>query len=763
MRIEDVDPFIGSEPADLPDPDGLAGTWWWPKPPIGNTHPGATHPFGMVSVCPTSGAYPTGYGRYDRSTEGVPPRLHDDLVTSGFTHFHQSGTGAIRKYYNYLRVTPMTAPLDDLGARWRVTAEAASPGWYQATLDNGIICDLTVGPRSAVHRYTFPATESPRVVLDCAHGGLAIDQGETVPLRGDVAVLDPASAAGTVVMEGVPVSFHATCDAPDWRLMPWYDRRLMYGGAQLRFDAIRPTTLRRFGVIWVGPPGVEVTVEIQVGLSLRGIDQAAANLAVDLGQTTPRTITTRPDRAGIAGNHGREVTPAFATRLGMTATTWQDHLDLVTVEGGDATRRSVFATALYHSLIKPCMAGGESPFWDGDGPFAFDISTMWDLYRTHLPLLTTLLPRRATELAMALITVCEFEGNFPIGYRMARGADRFTRQGSALAHTFLADLCALKPAALDWNWAVSLMASDLTRLWGEEYIEQGLAHPVTHTLDLGLGYHCTAQIARRVGDPDFAERLEGLATNWVNAYDPTTGLVIDSQYYEGGRWNYSFRLLHDMAQRIRLAGGDDRFVTILDTFFGQGADPVEQLGVAPKPDQVAAGYALNRFEGLNNEPDMDAPWCYHHAGRPDRTADIVRDIVDNQFDVGRGGLPGNDDSGGLSSWYVWACVGLFPQPGQQSLLVGPPAFPHVEITVDDGQAAFVIDAPGADDVDQATGRRLPRYVTGARLDGRPLERAWLSTAEVAAGGHLVLDLSPEPAGWGAAHRPPSLTPHGAAP
>ena len=130
--IGSVDPFIGTDVAELPQPSGLAASWWWPKPPIGNTHPGATMPFGMVSACAYSGAYPTGYGCFERSTEGVPKRREAQVVASGFTHFQQSGTGAIRKYYNYLRVTPMLEPLDALGATWPITSEVAEPGCRHA-------------------------------------------------------------------------------------------------------------------------------------------------------------------------------------------------------------------------------------------------------------------------------------------------------------------------------------------------------------------------------------------------------------------------------------------------------------------------------------------------------------------------------------------------------------------------------------------------------------------------------------------------------
>lgn len=167
--IEWVDPFIGTTETQLPERTGLAASWWSPKPQIGNTHPGATHPFGMVSACAYSGAYPTGYGQFDLSTEGLPPRLYDEPLASGFTHFQQSGTGAIRKYYNYFRVTPMLEPLDALGRSWSLSDEEASPGRYAATLGSGVRTELTVGPKSAVHRYTFPRHRDARLQIGRAH------------------------------------------------------------------------------------------------------------------------------------------------------------------------------------------------------------------------------------------------------------------------------------------------------------------------------------------------------------------------------------------------------------------------------------------------------------------------------------------------------------------------------------------------------------------------------------------------------------------
>ena len=725
-----VDPFIGTEVTELPPPNGLAATWWWPKPQIGNTHPGATYPLGMVSACAYSGAYPTGYGRYELSTEGVPSAMYRRQVASGFTHFQQSGTGAIRKYYNYFRVTPMLLPLDDLGQLWDLDDEVAEPGYYAATLASGIRCEITVGPKSAVHRYTFPRHRNARLVIDFSQGGLAIPHGATVPLRAHLQTLAPGVAQGEVVMEGAPLAVHVECDTPQWRQLLWYDRRLMPGGTRLDFDYIRPTTLRPFGLMWAGPTEVGQTVELRFGFSLRGVEHARQNLLRDCG-----------DEPSV-----------FESRRAATTDAWDAHLGAIEVESTSAERRTVFDTALYHSLIKPCMAAGESPFWGHDGPFAFDISTMWDIYRTQLPLLTTLVPDRAVELAQALLHICEEEGNLPVGYRMARGADQFSRQGSALAHTFFADLCRLGLPGVDWDWALVHLHNDLRRTYGEEFLLRGAAHPISHTLDLAFGYWCASRVAEHLGDDDLVEMFEPLAAQWVNAFDLTTGLVKDSTYYEGGKWNYSFRLVHDMAARIALSGGDEAFVETLDRFFGFGADPVKQPGVRPGMEEMVAGYALHRFEGLNNEPDMEAPWAYQYAGRPDRTAEVVHAVLQHQFGTGRGGLPGNDDSGGLSSWYVWASLGLFPVAGQNLFLLNAPSWRSSRLRVAGGDlrietTGFVEPTPGGP----------AQYVQSVRLDGEPLERSWLTGTEVHRGGVVSVELGPQPSGWGTVVRPPSVS------
>jgi putative alpha-1,2-mannosidase len=361
-------------------------------------------------------------------------------------------------------------------------------------------------------------------------------------------------------------------------------------------------------------------------------------------------------------------------------------------------------------------------------------------------------PQRAVELANALLSIAEEEGNLPIGYRMAKGADRFSRQGSALSHTFLADLCQLGLRGIDWDWALCHLDTDLRNSYGEEFLIRGVTNPITHTLDIAFGYLCTEKLARYVGDIQLAGQLERLARRWINAFDPETGLLVDSSFYEGGKWNYSFRLVHDMHARIELAGGDAAFTRMLDSFFGYGADPVKQLGERPSATELSAGYALNRFEGLNNEPDMEAPWAYHYVGLPHRTAEVVHAAVDNQFGLGRGGLPGNDDSGGLSSWYVWASLGLFPVAGQSLYLLNAPAF--AQARVDFGGRELTIDTTGFAEPEPGG---PAQYVRSATFNGQPLNDSWLPARDLHQGGTLRLELGPEPSAWGRTTRPPSVS------
>ncbi len=720
-----VDPFIGTEPEDLPPRSGIAATWFWPKPHIGNTHPGACLPFGMVSVMPYSGGYPTGYGRYGKSLEGHPPRFMQELQISGFTHFQQTGVGAIRKYYNYCRVTPFAEEcggLSSVGMLFPITNEEAMPGFYTCVIQpHGIRAEITVTQRGAIHRYTFPKSNGSGLAVDFSHGGIDIEDGRTIPLRAEYALQGNLGAEACVTMEGLPIRMSLEVSGFDTHTAAgslWEDGDVLSGEKEKAYEYMRESTYVPFGVAFCGPTEEGQVVELKVAFSFRSRRKANEN------------------RLSAAQE--------FSVAKRIAKQSWEKGLRRIQIQGGTPAQQRTFYTALYHSLIKPSEAKNESPFWPWDGPFFFDFSTLWDMYKTQLPLVLTLFPEQGAEIVNALLTVVEMEGNFPIGYRLARGYDRFSHQASALGHVVIADAFHRRLPGIDWERAVTMMTKDLGRAYGEAFFQEGIVHPLTHTLDLAYGCFCTALIAREVGDTAASDHILKYATQWKNAFDQS-GILRESTYYEGSRYNYSFRLLHDMASRIKLAGGDASFVKMLDTFFGYDAAAVQQPGVFPCREEMAEGESLGRFEGLNNEPDMESPYAYIYAGRHDRACEVIRAGLTQCYGDTPGGMVGNDDSGGMSSWYVWSALGIFPVAGQDVFLLGSPLFDRAQIQLGRSRS-LVIEAVGGGD-----GRQ---YVQAVFLNGVQHQRPYLCWEEMASGGILSFEMTSTPTIW-TRERPPS--------
>ncbi len=713
--LDDVDPFVGSEPMDVPIPEGLASSWFFPKPMIGNTHPGATLPFGMASSCAYTGGYPTGYGLWGKCTEGMPPRLFEDRLCLGFTHFHPSGVGAIRKYYNYVRVVPSTLALGGLASLnepRRLIHEQAKPGYYGCELEGtGIRAELSVTRRGTVHHYTFQEAGDAVLMIDLSHGGIALEDTRTIPQQGTCEITGANTFASEVVLEGVPLCTSAAVryyeEEPTARL--WLGDEILEDRDELSFRYIRESTFKPFGVIFTMPVEAGHQLELRMGFSWRSIRKAHKHL---------------PSRS-------------FRVVKEQAAERWAEKLGAIDVEGGTEAQRRTFRTSQYRSLIKPCEAHDESPFWPWDGPFYFDMSTMWDLYKTQLPLAMSLDPEFGSTFINALLNIVEIEGNFPIGYRMARGYDRFAHQASALAHVTIADALTYGIPDIDWERAATMMMRDLSRGgMGETFMREGIVHPITHTLDLAYGCYCTARVAQHIGDERLCAQMIEKADNWANAFDPETGLLRHSTFYEGGKWNYSFRLLHDMHSRMTLSGGPGAFADQLDRFFGFGAPAVEQVGLSPTNERMREGYDLHRFEGLCNEPDMEVPYAYAFAGRHDRLCKVVREGL-RLFTPTPGGMVGNDDSGAMTSWYVWSALGLFPVAGQDLFIIGSPLFERSVIRLPGGD--FTIESPATSD-DR-------RYVASAMLNGQPLDRPFLSWSDLIS-GTLRLEMSAEPKGWG---------------
>ncbi|MBL7200196.1 MAG: glycoside hydrolase family 92 protein [Anaerolineae bacterium] len=720
-----MDPFFGNGTIDLPKPEGIAATWFFIKAQTGNTYPGACAPFGMFSACAYSGAYPTGYGLNAPNTHATPARRFDQYVASGFTHLQQSGTGAIDTYYNYARVTPLTGGLDGLGTRWALEEERALPGTYAATLaGTGIRAELTASPRAALHRYTFSGAGEARIAVDFSTGGIDYPRMRTLPTKGEIVLTSPNAAQGVVWMEGLPIYIYVETDMPGASSALWLDRKELPGRGTLTLKGISEANYQPFGVVFSAQAEGAAVAHVRVGLSLRSVEQARHNALQTEGQSFDQVVRA-------------------------TQRMWNAYANRVEVSGGTDAQRTVLYSSLYHSLLKPADWRGESPYWEDDAYYV-DYATMWDQYKTQLPLILTLYPERGRDVVKSLLSLAEHAGGFPNGYVLNADLAQFDNQARALAHYALADAYHRRIEGIDWRRALQVMAADLKQARNRSFFEEGLVYPVTHTLDLAGACHCTAQIAEALGESTLYEEMMDLSTRWRSAYDPATGRLIEAQYYEGGLWNYSFRLLHDMAGRIALYPTEADFVADLDRFFGYGAPPVVQPTDPADRDHMRWGHSLNRFEGYNNEPDIETPYAYLYAGRHDRAAEVVRAGIRFMYTTGRGGLPGNNDSGGLTSCYVWNAVGLFPVTGQPVMLIGSPIFDRATLQV--GRRAFTVQAVGNSEENL--------YVQGATLNGAPIDRAYITVDELLAGGTLTLTMGPLPSGWARhpASRPPSYSP-----
>jgi putative alpha-1,2-mannosidase len=682
--VDWVDPFIGTTDTAVPAAEGIAAYWAWFKPKHGHLHPGATSPFGLVSVVPYGAGYPTGYWR---GYEGGP--------CSGFTHFQQSGTGGTGTYYNFVRVAPLRGALTFARPAYMLDDESAAPGVYRARIaSRDIDAAVTVTRRTAFHRYVFNGKDPAHLVIDLTQSYDGWNARKIMrPTAADFALTAANAAEGKVEIGGLPLYFHLEVDGKIEDSGAWA------GDAKLSGRGPHGLSPGRFGLWFSFKP--DTTAQLRIAFSFKSVAQARANLAEELP----------------SADFDRAVAEARAR--------WAEQLGRIRVDGGMPNDRTLFYTALYRALIKPGNGTGENPFWENSQPWYVDFSTLWDVYKTQAPLLTTFYPERGRDIANALLDIAVHHGDFPDGYLMPNEFRLGEEQGVDFAQTIIADAWQKRVPGIDWPKAVPRMVKGL----------RATARYSDAALQYAYASACLIPLAEKYGDEAMVRALRKQAAGWRTAFDPATrrlppkaGMPYGYTLYEGGPWNYSFTLWHDMPGLIGLYPSRESFVQELDKFFGYMGD---------------AGADLP-FEGLNNEADMEVPFAYVFAGRPDRTQEIVHAIRQYRFATGRGGWPGNDDSGGTSSWYVWNALGLFPLVGRDIYLIGTPQFPRATFEI--GGKSFTIEAVGVSPD--------AYYVQSAELDGRPLDRAWLRFDELAHGGHLVLRMGTKASEWGAAQPPP---------
>jgi predicted alpha-1,2-mannosidase len=691
--------------------------------------PGAATPFGMTQVSPDTRG-PVAYSGY----------LWTDPQIQGFSNVHLSGPGV--KKAGDIPLMPTLGPvLSSSPGRNASTfdhvTEKAEPGYYKVNLASGVGVELTATTHTGLQRYRFPPTSQANVLLDVSRSVEGVHAG-------GIQVVDTDTVRGWT-RGRYPVWFEADFSRPFSSYGTYTGATLSPGSKQARGIGVGG---------WVSFDALtQQEVTVRVGISF--VDAAGAR----------RNLAAESPRFDFEGTRSR------------ARAAWNTELAKVQVTGGTLLDRRTFTTALYHALLHPNV------FSDADGRYrGFDNRvhratgrlqyanfSSWDTYKAQNQLLASLWPTRYHDMLLSLLADAREGGKLP----------RWGEENLDAAHmsgdpTIPAIVDGYCRGVLDKGSAAALYVAMKALVAKRQPSWRAKGYVPLQTSDSGAGTtleyggadFALALMADRLGHPADARRFTALATayrklldpqtkwirprnddgSWLTPFDPTN----ETGFQEGNSWQYSWLAPHDARGLFSRMGGDASAVSRLDTLFSEAAGSLVPIAVAEAENRATAFglvYRTNQY-APGNEHDLQASWMYAFARQPWKTQSVQRQLQ-GVFRPTVEGLPGNDDLGSLSAWYVWSALGLGPvTPGAPFYVVGSPMFPKA-----------VLDLPGPDLTILAPGASLTgKYVQSATLGGRPLDRAWVTHSQLRTGRVLTLQMGRSPSTtWAASAVPPSLT------
>jgi len=725
--VDCVDPFIGTTN-------------------FGTCNPGAVIPHGMMSVVPFN-VMGSAANRYDKDARWwSTPYERTNSFFTGFAHGALSGVGCpdMGALLTMATAGPLAIDYKEYGTTY--TGETVSPGYYAATLDRyGIRAEATATARTSVERYTFPEGQG-HILLNLGEG-LTNESGATVR-RVSATEIEGSKLLGTFCYNPqavFPVYFVLRVSKTPSAAGYWKKQRPMTGvEAEWTPDNGHYKLYTKYGRELSGDDvGYWFTfddlhdgeqVEVRMGISYVSTENARRNL--DAEQAAGATFDTIHEQA-----RGR----------------WNDDLLRIRIEGGTEEQRTVFYTALYHTLIHPNLlsdVNGEYPLMERSGETGiatdgdrYTVFSLWDTYRNVHQLLTLVYPERQIDMVRSMVDMSREWGWLPKWELYGR--ETFTMEGDP-AIPVLVDTWRKGLRDFDMETAYAAMKRSATtpgaqnplRPDADPYVEKGYIplgffagdnsgdNSVSHALEYYVADAALAWLAEERGDLDFAAELRRRAAGWKNYYSPESGTLrpitpggefltpFNPQqganfesvpgFHEGSAWNYTFFVPHDIEGLARAMGGRRHFVEKLQRVFDEGLyDP------ANEPD-IAYPYLFSRFWGEE--------W---------RTQKEVARLLSAHFTTAADGIPGNDDTGTMSAWAVFSMMGFYPDcPGEPYYTLTTPIFDRIEIDTAGGTLTIEKHGEGA-------------YIRRMTLGGRPLTKYRLTHDELIRGKNLIFELKTE--------------------
>lgn len=650
--------------------------------------------------------------------------------------------------------------------------ETATPYYYCADLLTwGIQAELTATQEAAYYRFTFPAGSSGHLVL-------SLGDNAELTVIGNNAVEGSQRIEG-MVGNAAPTGretrayFYAEFSAPFDSFQTWHNGDLSRDTKQAG---------NRIGFVTDSSTTDGEKIEVRVGLSYISTEQARLNLQREIP----------------AWNFEKVKADARAV--------WNSALGAVRTEGGTERQRTIFYTALYRSLGRMTditeagkyFSSYDHAIHNAEGHDFYIDDGLWDTFRSLHPLQLLLDAKQQEDMVCSYLRMYEQSGwlpSFPsvageqavmIGHHAAEFIlDTYAKgyRDFNVDEAFAAmRKNATEATMLPWSRAPLI---DLDRVyfgkgffpalaWGEKetvpQVTPERRQAVSVTIENSYDDWAVAQLAKALHKQQDAAYFTKLAHNyqnvfnsaidfmapksadgkWVEHFDPKLGGGQGGRDYftEVDSWIYTFGVQHDVAGLIRLFGGRDRFNAKLDRLF------VEQYGTSKYKflSQFPDATGLIGLYAQGNEPSFHIPYLYDFSGQPWKTQRRVRQLMDVWYGDGPLGIPGDDDGGETSSWYVLSAMGFYPVcPGSPVYEIGSPIFSRTDLRMGNGKV-FSIVAHGVS--------AQNKYIQSATLNGQPLGKPWFRHADISNGGILVLEMGDHPnTQWGSAPEdaPPSMS------
>lgn len=742
-----VDPFIGTRNR-------------------GNTYPGPVMPFGMIALGPET---TRGDTRFAAAPGGYQ---YDANRIRGFSLARLSGTGC-RGASGDVPFFPFTgsvdrSPVDDAHDEVYATSfdherEHASPGYYEVRLDDGIGVQLAVTERSGQARFAFPSNRAAKLLVRTSHGQIGSGDATTT-IDAESATITGSVTSGNFCGYLDPVNrrdyytlhFVAQFDAPFVETGAWTNGRVRAGATRSRggsgYGKSGVPPVGKGSGVWVGFDAARhPVVTMRVGISYVSLANAKANLVAE--QRPDDTIETLSQR---------------------TAKAWDRELSRIRIAERDTDRLTVFYTALYHSLIHPNLFSDQNGEYMGFDNRPHQVApgqaaqyanfSGWDVYRSQLQLVAWLDPKRASDMAQSLLHQANHNDGIwdrwthnngatsvmsgdpaaiAIANFVAFGADAFdvTSAYASLARA------ARVPTALDLDDEGCPVSCRGQRPSLDQWLELGYISRKSNawagaaeTLEQASADFALSQLAARLELADDHREFLARAGNWRHLFNPRAtirhGYVQDRErdgswrpgfapatedgFVEGSAAQYLWMVPFDGQGLFDALGGNDTAVARLDAFFHH------------EDGRLALTRAGPLHADLSNQPSIGAPWMYAFAGVPARTQAIVGATLDELWHATPDGIPGNDDLGQMSSWYVWSALGLYPlYPGRGDLVITSPRFERAVVQRNVGSVEITTSRRG----------ETARFVESLQLEGQPWTRSYVPESALSGPMRLEFVLS----------------------